>query len=167
VRLAAAAEDTTVHEHSAVRAKSRVICRDSPASRARFMRSSASIRPHVVGGVTPGRGGQKHLGLPVFNTAHEAVEAERADVSMIYVPAAGAADAILEAACRGNRADVCITEGIPVNDMVRVRRRSRGARCGSSGRLSGRDHAGPSQGWHNAGLHTQADASASFRALAR
>ena len=80
----------------------------------------------LVGGVTPGRGGQTHLGLPVFNTAHDAVKATGADVSMIYVPAAGAADAILEAADAGIKLIVCITEGIPVNDMIRVKEALKG-----------------------------------------
>ena len=75
----------------------------------------------LVGGVTPGRGGGKHLGLPVFDTAREAVTATGATVSMIYVPAPYAADAILEAADAGVALIVCITEGIPVNDMVRVK----------------------------------------------
>jgi succinyl-CoA synthetase alpha subunit len=75
----------------------------------------------VVGGVTPGRGGEKHLGLPVFDTAREAIEKTGATVSMIYVPAPFAADAILEAADAGAELIVCITEGIPVNDMVRVK----------------------------------------------
>jgi len=75
----------------------------------------------LVGGVTPGRGGEKHLGLPVFNTAREAMQATGATVSMIYVPAPFAADAILEAADAGAELIVCITEGIPVNDMVRVK----------------------------------------------
>jgi succinyl-CoA synthetase alpha subunit len=75
----------------------------------------------VVGGVTPGRGGEHHLGLPVFNTAKEAVAKTGATVSMIYVPAPFAADAILEAADAGCELIVCITEGIPVNDMVRVK----------------------------------------------
>jgi succinyl-CoA synthetase alpha subunit len=71
--------------------------------------------------VTPGRGGEKHLGLPVFDTAKEAVARTGATVSMIYVPAPFAADAILEAADAGVELIVCITEGIPVNDMVRVK----------------------------------------------
>ena len=75
----------------------------------------------VVGGVTPGRGGEKHLGLPVFDTAREAVEKTGATVSMIYVPSPFAADAILEAADAGIALIVCITEGIPVNDMVKVK----------------------------------------------
>src|SRR5512140_1009368 len=75
----------------------------------------------IVGGVTPGRGGTKHLDLPVFDTVRDAVKATGATVSMIYVPAAFAADAILEAADAGIELIVCITEGIPVNDMVRVK----------------------------------------------
>ncbi|MDH4106948.1 MAG: succinate--CoA ligase subunit alpha [Gammaproteobacteria bacterium] len=75
----------------------------------------------VVAGVTPGRGGDKHLGVPVFDTVHEAVAETGADVSMIYVPAPFAADAILEAADAGAKLVVCITEGIPVLDMVSVK----------------------------------------------
>ncbi len=75
----------------------------------------------LVGGVTPGRGGEKHLGLPVFDTARDAIHATGATVSMIYVPAPFAADAILEAADAGAELIVCITEGIPVNDMVKVK----------------------------------------------
>jgi succinyl-CoA synthetase alpha subunit len=75
----------------------------------------------VVAGVTPGRGGQEHLGVPVYNTVRDAVAATGADVSMIYVPPPFAADAILEAADGGVDLIVCITEGIPVNDMVKVK----------------------------------------------
>jgi len=75
----------------------------------------------VVAGVTPGRGGEEHLGVPVFNTVRDAVAATGADVSMIYVPPPFAADAILEAADSGVDLIVCITEGIPVNDMVKVK----------------------------------------------
>ncbi len=75
----------------------------------------------VVGGVTPGKGGSEHLGLPVFNTVREAVDGTGADASVIYVPPAFAADAILEAADAGIRVIVCITEGIPVLDMLRVK----------------------------------------------
>ncbi len=76
---------------------------------------------NVVGGVTPGKGGQEHLGKPVFNTVEDAVKATKADVTIIFVPPAFAADAILEAADAGIKVIVTITEGIPVNDMVRVK----------------------------------------------
>ncbi|MGH6942959.1 MAG: succinate--CoA ligase subunit alpha, partial [Geminicoccaceae bacterium] len=76
----------------------------------------------MVGGVTPGKGGSTHLGLPVFDTVAQAVDETGADASVIYVPAAFAADAILEAADVGLRLIACITEGIPVLDMVRVKR---------------------------------------------
>ena len=72
----------------------------------------------VVGGVTPRKGGQKHLNLPVFNTVKEAVESEGANTSVIFVPPAFAADAITEAAFAGIEVIICITEGIPVNDMI-------------------------------------------------
>ncbi|MFM7838108.1 MAG: CoA-binding protein, partial [Chitinophagaceae bacterium] len=75
----------------------------------------------VVGGVTPGKGGTQHLDLPVFNTVAEAVKATQADVSIIFVPPAFAADAIMEAAESDIGLVVCITEGIPVQDMVKAR----------------------------------------------
>ena len=75
----------------------------------------------VVGGVTPGKGGSTHIGLPVFNTVRDAVNATGADASVIYVPPPFAADAILEAADAGIKVIVCITEGIPVLDMLRVK----------------------------------------------
>lgn len=74
----------------------------------------------VVGGVTPGKGGSEHLGKPVFNTVKEAVEKAEADTSVIFVPPAFAADAIMESAGAGIKLIVCITEGIPVSDMVKV-----------------------------------------------
>ncbi len=87
----------------------------------------------IVGGVTPGRGGTSHLDLPVFDTVKDAVQQTGATTSMIYVPAPFAADAILEAASAGIELVVCITEGIPVNDMIRVKT----ALAGSGTRLIG------------------------------
>jgi succinyl-CoA synthetase alpha subunit len=77
---------------------------------------------NVVAGVTPGKGGQTHLGKPVYNTVHEAVEKEGANASIIFVPAPFAADAVIEAADAGARLIVCITEGIPTDDMIKVKR---------------------------------------------
>ena len=75
---------------------------------------------NVVGGVTPGKGGQEHLGKPVFNTVEEAVEKAGADTTIIFVPPAFAADAIMEAASAGIKVIITITEGIPVADMVKT-----------------------------------------------
>src|ERR1017187_3651412 len=76
---------------------------------------------NVVGGVTPGKGGSEHLELPVFNTVEEGVKATKANVSIIFVPPAFAADAIMEAAEAGIELVVCITEGIPTKDMIAVK----------------------------------------------
>jgi len=76
---------------------------------------------NVIGGVTPGKGGQKHLERPVFNTISDAVSKEGADTSIIFVPPRFAADAIMESAAAGIKVIVCITEGIPVQDMVKVK----------------------------------------------
>lgn len=84
---------------------------------------------NVVGGVTPGKGGTKHLDRPVFNTVVEAVEQAGADVSVIFVPPPFAADAIMEAAEAGIKTIICITEGIPVQDMVKAKAYIKGFDC--------------------------------------
>jgi succinyl-CoA synthetase alpha subunit len=105
-----------------VNKNTRVICQGFTGKQGTFHSEQAlAYGTQLVGGVTPGRGGQTHLGLPVFDTVQDAVRETGATASMIYVPAAGAADSILEAADAGIELVVCITEGVPVNDMVRVR----------------------------------------------
>jgi succinyl-CoA synthetase alpha subunit len=100
----------------------KVICQGFTGKQGTFHSEKAiEYGTKMVGGVSPGKGGSKHLNLPVFNTAHDAVEQTGADATMIYVPAPGAADAILEAADAGIRVVICITEGIPVNDMIKVK----------------------------------------------
>jgi succinyl-CoA synthetase alpha subunit len=105
-----------------VNKNTRVICQGFTGQQGTF-HSEQSIKygTKMVGGVTPGRGGEKHLNLPVFDTVADAVEKTGATASVIYVPAAFAADAILEAADAGIELVVCITEGIPINDMVKVK----------------------------------------------
>ena len=105
-----------------VNKSSKVICQGITGNQGSFhTEQSIEYGTDVVGGVTPNRGGESHLGAPVFNTVREAVAETGADASMIYVPAPFAADAILEAADAGVDLIVCITEGIPVLDMVRVK----------------------------------------------
>lgn len=84
---------------------------------------------NIVGGVTPGKGGQKHLDKPVFNTVSDAVKNTGADVSIIFVPPAFAADAIMEAAEAGIKVIVCITEGIPTKDMIYAKEYIKGRNC--------------------------------------
>ncbi len=102
--------------------ETRVICQGFTGKQGTFHSEQAiAYGTQLVGGVTPGKGGTMHLGRPVFDTVHAAVAATGADASVIYVPAPFGADAILEAADARIRVIVCITEGIPVLDMLRVR----------------------------------------------
>lgn len=112
----------------------RLICQGFTGAQGTFHSEQAlQYGTRLMGGVTPGKGGTERLGLPVFDTVREAVEATEANASVIYVPAPFAADAILEAIEACVPLIVCITEGIPVLDMVRVRR----ALCGSQSLLIG------------------------------
>ena len=106
----------------------RVICQGFTGAQGTFHSEQAiAYGTRMVGGVTPGKGGTTHLGLPVFDTVREAVRETGADASAVYVPPAFAADAILEAIDAGVPLVVCITEGVPVLDMVRVKRALEGS----------------------------------------
>ncbi|TVQ35584.1 MAG: succinate--CoA ligase subunit alpha [Geminicoccaceae bacterium] len=117
-----------------VNAETRVICQGFTGAQGTFHSEQAiAYGTKMVGGVTPGKGGSQHLGLPVFDTVADAVQATGANASAIYVPPPFAGDAILEAVDAGVELIVCITEGIPVMDMITVKR----ALAGSKSRLIG------------------------------
>ena len=102
----------------------KVICQGFTGAQGTFHSEQAlAYGTKLVGGVSPNKGGTTHLGLPVFNTVREAVEATGATATVIYVPAAGCKDAILEAIDAGLELIVCITEGIPTMDMLLVKQR--------------------------------------------
>ena len=107
-----------------VNKNTKVICQGFTGSHGTFHSEQAiKYGTNLVGGVTPKKGGQKHLGLPVFNTVKEAKESEDANATMIYVPAKFAAGAIIEAIEASIELIVCITEGIPIQDMLKVKQR--------------------------------------------
>lgn len=100
----------------------KVICQGFTGKQGTFHSEQAiEYGTRMVGGVTPGKGGQRHLDLPIFDTVHEAIQATEADASVIYVPAPFCKDSIIEAVDAGIRLVVCITEGIPVLDMLQVK----------------------------------------------
>lgn len=114
--------------------ETKVICQGFTGSQGTFHSEQAIIYgTKMVGGVTPGKGGQTHLDLPVYNTVQEAVDRTKANASVIYVPPPFAADSILEAVDAGIELVICITEGIPITDMLKVKR----ALVGSKTRLIG------------------------------
>ncbi len=113
-----------------VNKNTRLICQGFTGSHGTFHSDQAiKYGTNLVGGVTPKKGGQKHLGLPVFNTVREAKESEGANATMIYVPAKFAAAAIIEAIDASIELIVCITEGIPIQDMLKVKQKLNNSNC--------------------------------------
>ena len=110
-----------------INSQTKVICQGITGAQGTFHTEQAiKYGTKMVGGVTPTKGGTQHLGLPVFNSAHEAVEQTGADASVIYVPPPFAADAIMEAVDAEIPLIICITEGIPINDMIKVKQYMKG-----------------------------------------
>jgi succinyl-CoA synthetase alpha subunit len=110
-----------------VNAQTKVICQGITGAQGTFHTEQAiKYGTKMVGGVTPGKGGTQHLGLPVFNSVHEAVEKTGANASVLYVPPPFAADSIMEAVDAEIPLIICITEGIPINDMIKVRQYMKG-----------------------------------------
>ena len=135
----------------------KVICQGFTGAQGTFHSEQAiAYGTKMVGGVTPGKGGSTHLDLPVFDTVNQAVAKTGADASVIYVPPPFAADAIVEAIDAGVPLVICITEGIPVLDMVKVKRALDGSDPTDRAELPGRHHAGRMQDRHHAGPHSSA-----------
>ena len=128
----------------------KVICQGFTGGQGTFHSEQAlAYGTKLVGGVSPNKGGTTHLGLPVFDTVRDAVEATGATATVIYVPAPGCKDAILEAIDAGIKLIICITEGIPTLDMLVVKQR-----LNDWAKLSGRDYTRRMQNRHYAGQHS-------------
>ena len=110
----------------------------------------------IVGGVTPGKGGLRVEGIPVFNTVADAVKETKANASVIFVPPAFSADAVMEAADAGLKTIICMTEGIPTLDMIQVKHYPEREKCKTDrAQLAWNHFSGEVQGWRHGGLHPQ------------